>query len=1385
LRAAIGGSGKWRLRVCSLALAATLAVAAGSLAWMPSAASAAQAHAFSFSFSSPGSGAGQLSLVPAAPGSGVAVNDETHDLYVADTANNRVDKFEVNPGSSSAVFISAWGWGVDEEKPEAKLQSCTEATGCQVGLAGTNPGELDAPVFVAVDNSCALHVPALTGSTTPTCAEFDPSDGDVYVAVRGESLESPKNLVSKFDAEGKLIESWGVEGQLNQPEGEPEHQFGEPEGIAVDSAGVLWVYVGGTVKAPKPNLYEFAQDGKFKELGPSNNQDSRQGIALDSTGHLYLSEQGAAVEKLPPDNRVFVGSLTGLAVDPLTNDLYVDEGSAIADISFQCEPSSAGCAPAQVFGPPHLSAAAGLAVDSQGMVYAANTALGQIAVFKVSIEATIAPPSEVHATSATLNGEVNPQGGEITSCSFQYGETTSYGKSAPCAPAAPYSGKAPVHADVSGLTSDVKYHFRLHVSNSSGEEIDSEDESFATLPTAVIEEAAAQSVKPTTAVLAAKVNPRGVAETSCKIEWATEMEWNATKTYVKSVPCEPQALTGSVPIPVTAELTGLTEQETYYWRVVVKDKNGTTEGADNTFVYLPPGPFEIEEGCANETVRGESSPNPVTKLALARELPDCRGYEMVSPVQKNGALLVPAFGGLLPAVGAGGERVIVSPLTCFDEAQSCTGARASKGPPFEFARTGTGWATHPLGPPASEFELNSVWGYSADTGLALESSPVPSGVTDEFYARQTDGTMQAIGPIGEGESARFGAVQGQHIFATGDLSHVVYDSKGALWPFDAGKGTTLYEYVGFGNKRPFLVGVTGGERNTDLISACATSLPESQGHIGSQVLSGDGRIVYFAAYPCSGGSGVNAGTKVPVEEVYARVDGESSEAHTVPISEPKAPQTLSSAPPDENCTSKTECQQNITEQSRWRDGAWTGAAEDGTKTVFLSTQQLTDEASEDPQAGDTASSCTTTTGAGGCNLYLYDMNAPVGHDLIDVSAGDSSGLGPRVQGVMALSGDASHVYFVAKGALSAGKNHAGLEPVAGADNLYSYERDVSHPQGQVSFIATLPGHESSNPRGEPAESEEWSLEGQGQANVSSDGQVFVFTSHGALTSDDTRGLGPAQVYRYDAESEELLRVSIGERGFNDNGNAGAGGATIAGLYVTASTSRRDASMSSDGSAVFFQSPVGLTPGALNNVSVNGGHESKDLAQNIYEWEAQGKGACEQAGGCVHLISDGRDTAEVGGIGEESLSSVELLGADSSGENVFFTTADPLVAQDTDTELDIYDARVGGGFPRPVAPIICEADNCRPEPPAPPILGPLGSLTFTGPGNPPFGPSKPPTPKPKTAAQIRAQKLAKALKACHRDKRHNKRRACERTAHRKYGPLKAAKKSKKTNRKRSG
>ena len=61
----------------------------------------------------------------------------------------------------------------------------------------------------------------------------------------------------------------------------------------------------------------------------------------------------------------------------------------------------------------------------------------------------------------------------------------------------------------------------------------------------------------------------------------------------------------------------------------------------------------------------------------------------------------------------------------------------------------------------------------------------------------------------------------------------------------------------------------------------------------------------------------------------------------------------------------------------------------------------------------------------------------------------------EVQGVVRVSEDGSHVYFVAKGVLTA-SNREGHAPQAGAENLYVYEPDPALAGGfHTVFVATL------------------------------------------------------------------------------------------------------------------------------------------------------------------------------------------------------------------------------------------------------------------------------------------------------------------------------------------
>jgi hypothetical protein len=719
---------------------------------------------------------------------------------------------------------------------------------------------------------------------------------------------------------------------------------------------------------------------------------------------------------------------------------------------------------------------------------------------------------------------------------------------------------------------------------------------------------------------------------------------------------------------------------------------------------------------------------------------------MVTPPAKNGALV--NVGGLLtPASFAkDGSRVLMKSIQCFDATPSCMGIRQTEGEPYKFERTAGGWVTEPLAPPAAGFSGNSMVSYSADTGRVLYALPAVAPALEQFYVRQPEGALRAVGPIGEAPgSLGIRAVAGSGQIYTSDFSHIVYQPGRVLWPsFDEIQAPygSVYEYVGFGRQRPVLVGVTGGAGSTSLISRCGTELGGGGNQFGA--LSSDGRTVYFTAKECATGSGANTGVAVPAFELYGRIDESRTVAVSASAPAPQCDVVCQHAPPG--------------------DALFTGASADGSRVFFTDTRRLTDNASEDHHPGDSAVKvgCERTAAtASGCNLYELECPSHCEDEaekrLVDVSAPADGKQAPRVQGVLGLSADGSHLYFVAKGVLTAGANAEGREPLEGAENLYVYERDGEHSGGQLAFIATL------------SSTDEYLFTSGAllYANVSPDGRFLVFTSHRALTPDVTRGEGPAQVYRYDAKGARLLRVSIGEQGFNNNGNDAAGDARIApaGGPPQETLSRADPTMSDDGSYVFFQSPAGLTPGALNDHPVIGNPHA--FAENVYEWEAQGRGGCERPEGCVSLISDGRDLNE----GARSPSVVRLLYADASGANVFFQTADQLVPGDTDTQTDVYDARVNGGFSAPVAPAPCEAGEtpaggvCRQGGSAAGVFAPPGSV-LPGLGN--------------TASEsgslgvpvTRAGRLARALGVCrgrYRSHRARRRRlVCEAQARRRYG-----------------
>ena len=108
-----------------------------------------------------------------------------------------------------------------------------------------------------------------------------------------------------------------------------------------------------------------------------------------------------------------------------------------------------------------------------------------------------AAPSSVAQTSATLNATVNPNGGEVTRCKFEYGDNAvSYGQTAPCTPRARIEPD-PRRGLRVGRRPDRQQHIPLpHLGHQRGvAQVEGADMAFRTLPNPpTVETTAASSV---------------------------------------------------------------------------------------------------------------------------------------------------------------------------------------------------------------------------------------------------------------------------------------------------------------------------------------------------------------------------------------------------------------------------------------------------------------------------------------------------------------------------------------------------------------------------------------------------------------------------------------------------------------------------------------------------------------------------------------------------------------------------------------------------------------------------------------------------------------------------------------------------------------------------
>jgi hypothetical protein len=191
---------------------------------------------------------------------------------------------------------------------------------------------------------------------------------------------------------------------------------------------------------------------------------------------------------------------------------------------------------------------------------------------------TTNPATKVASFSATLNGSVNPHG--LTSTvRFQYGRTASYGSTTPNQIKTGNTTQAAL-GNISGLAASTTYHFRIVATNSRGTRYGL-DRTFTTLgPTGppVVTTTPATNVARSSATLNGTVDPHGLSST-------VSFQYGRTTGYGSTTPN--QTRTGNTYQNVSANISGLTANATYHFRIKATNSSGTRYGSDRTFTTRP------------------------------------------------------------------------------------------------------------------------------------------------------------------------------------------------------------------------------------------------------------------------------------------------------------------------------------------------------------------------------------------------------------------------------------------------------------------------------------------------------------------------------------------------------------------------------------------------------------------------------------------------------------------------------------------------------------------------------------------------------------------------------------------------------------------------------
>jgi hypothetical protein len=1298
--------------------------------------------------------------------SSVAIDQDSGNLFVRDKNNRRVQEFEAD-----GTFLRAWGWNVVQEGTSGdtaadQFETCFVAAECQAGVSGASPGQFATASF-GYGGGIDVHGPS----------------GDVLVAdpenSRIQRFEVPTNTSAPIPAPGAA----NMIGPIPAYAGFPGIFSAL---LAVDDSGIVYAPAGGggnDILRYNLNTSAFIDPIPVASLTGTDPLAETVALEVDPTnGNLLAARRRFIVELADPDGPVgsithvdthlegaldFSGSsgVQGMGLDPESGNLYVasnpylllakDGPASPATVTFQPHSNVEGIT-ATVSAT--ISRDEALTTEYQLQFANSNTpgdfvtvASGQIAPGSGSVLVTsnledllpsnlylvrmvtqkpfgnpqtftsaptlatkVVPPSifatragAITDSSARLSVSINPNGRQ-TSYHFEYG-VGNFANFAPLPDGLLNSSNTQIYIEqaISGLQPNTTYQYRVVASSGIAGTETGPTQTFTTKAAPELsEERAYELVSP-----ADKIGGAGVGE------WYTG----------------PSSLANS----------GLPAY------------SGERFAAQGSFgSMLLDGPFAY----AND-------------WAFADRIDDQRGWVSHSALASPN--LGPAFASFFGFLASSEDlsRFVVqsnNTLLLFPEL------------------TGPAWK------PAWNLPSLLSWGgpdsasrreFFGPTDPALIDPGASSGVWVSKAIADGGSRMIAMTELASGGTAAVRGVAGPTDPTKAGFNDLVagrsiYTADTSAEPTNtfAGSGRELVNVCSgtAGTDRTLLPAVNGSgdmgaaecavpqagrserlisDRGASLHGVAATvALPED-------VVSANGRRVFFLS-PDPVAAGVpdgltgfcTASGQTCPPQLYVRQFNEDGSKVTRWISR----STISGQDASLTGTARFE-----------------GASADGDKVFFRTNSPLT---ADDPNGtGPTAPAGGVKTGSASSSswdLYMLDLapgNDPTGpgSTLTRISAGspggddgdcnapyNGDGTLNATQSLRFASDDGSRVYFTcAKPLPGVSGTPAGAitTPAGGTSpatqaNLYLY--DANLPAATAwRFVTQLPrsvvagldacastGYNPSGPIASPAQEPQFRLIGSAANCVrgNSDGSFLTFFTSGRLTIDDPKTPLTGDVYAYEADRNELTRVSASQ--------GGVGGTYACAPGSSALPCNGDGGVGEQSSAGSINSPLGLATNPLtpdDHVAFFASASKlvsadTDTAYDVYEWH------------------DGKLNLLTPGTSEDAL----YKGNDRSGRNVFFASREPLTWQDTDDVGDIYTARVGGGIAEPLTPPACDvlADGCQGAPVTSPVPRGASSAVLSGAGNV-VEPKK-----PKRCAKGEVRKSERCVKKKSKKKKKNHKKA---------------------------